>query len=115
MGGGCGSAIGTPAAPLPSCPDLFRVSTSCGISVPVTGTGDYSDVTVVDADGRRIPWPRVPHFDDDAMRDLVREIVDKLYTFQVRSREPGFVDRLGVWMKSAFRSKWPAAAWWRLP
>ena len=49
--------------------------------VPVTRTGDYSDVTVVDADGRRIPWPQVSHFDDDAMRDLMREIVDKLYTF----------------------------------
>ena len=50
--------------------------------VPVTRTGDYSDVTVVDADGRRIPWPEVSHFDDDAMRDLMREVVDRLYTFQ---------------------------------
>lgn len=71
--------------------------------VPVTRTGDYSDVTVIDADGQRIPWPKVSHFDDDAMRDLMREIVDKLYTFQVRSREPGFVDRLGIWMKGASR------------
>jgi hypothetical protein len=27
--------------------------------VPTTRTGDYSDVFVVDADGRRIPWPDV--------------------------------------------------------
>ena len=27
--------------------------------VPATRTGDYSDVTVIDADGRRIPWPEV--------------------------------------------------------
>ena len=28
---------------------------------PVTRTGDYSDVTVIDADGRRVPWPEVSH------------------------------------------------------
>ena len=27
---------------------------------PVTRTGDYSDVFVVDADGRRIPWMSTP-------------------------------------------------------
>ena len=42
--------------------------------VPVTRTGDYSDVTVIDADGRRIPWPEISHFDDDAMRDLMRQV-----------------------------------------
>ena len=71
--------------------------------VPVTRTGDFSDVMVVDADGRRIPWPQVSHFDDDAMRDLMREIVDKLYTFQIRSREPGFLECIGIWMRSASR------------
>ena len=31
---------------------------------PITRTGDYSDVVVVDADGRRIPWPEVSRFDE---------------------------------------------------
>ena len=32
------------------------------------------------------------------MRELMREIVDKMYTFQVRFREePGFLERLGIW------------------
>ena len=43
--------------------------------VPVSRTGDYSDVVVVDADGRRIAWRGVSHFDDDAMRDLMRQVV----------------------------------------
>ena len=30
--------------------------------VPVTRTGDYTDVFVIDADGRRMPWPDVSHF-----------------------------------------------------
>lgn len=70
---------------------------------PVTRTGDYSDVTVVDAEGRRIPWPEVSHFGDDDMRALMREIVDKLYTFMLHSREPGFLERVGIWMLSARR------------
>ena len=56
--------------------------------VPVTRTGDYCDVTVIDADGRRIPWPEVSHFDDDAMRDLMRQVVDRLYTFQELAGDP---------------------------
>lgn len=36
---------------------------------PVTRTGDWSDVTVVDADGNRIPWTDVSHISDDQMRD----------------------------------------------
>ena len=70
---------------------------------PVTRTGDYSDVTVIDADGRRIPWPDVSHLDDEAMRALMRQVVDRLYTFQVRAEEPGFLDQIGRWMDVASR------------
>lgn len=64
--------------------------------VPVTKTGDYSDVFVIDADGNRIPWRTVSRFDDDEMRDLMRQVVNRLYTFQLRLGEPefqAFVDR----------------------
>ena len=70
---------------------------------PVTRTGDYSDVTVIDADGRRIPWPQVSHFDDDVMRDLMRQVVDRILTFQVGSGDPGFLDRIGRWVDVANR------------
>ena len=70
---------------------------------PVTRTGDYSDVTVIDADGRRIPWPDVSHIDDDQMRDLMRQVVDRLHTFTVRSSEPDFLDSIGPWMNVANR------------
>ena len=71
--------------------------------VPVTRTGDYTDVTVIDADGRRIPWLDVSHFNDDAMRNFMRQVVDRLYTFQVRAEEPGFLDRIGLWLHVARR------------
>ena len=31
---------------------------------PITKTGDYSDVVVVDAEGRRLPWPEISRFDE---------------------------------------------------
>ena len=62
--------------------------------LPVTKTGDYNDVTVIDADGRRIPRPEVSHFDDETMRALTRQVVDRLYTFQMRAEEPGFLEQI---------------------
>ena len=59
--------------------------------VPVTQTGDHSDVTVIDGDGPRIPWNNVSHFDDDALRDLMRQLVDRVYTFQVEVGNSAFL------------------------
>ena len=50
---------------------------------PITKTGDYSDVFVVDADGLRIPWMEVSHINEDEMRNLMRDIVNRLYTFHL--------------------------------
>ena len=71
--------------------------------LPVTRTGDYSDVTVIDADGRHIPWTEVSHFDNEAMSALMRQVVNRLYTFQVRAEEPGFLERIARWMDVASR------------
>ena len=45
-------------------------------TVPVTHTGDYSDVFITDADGRQIRWSDASHLDDDQMRSLMRQIVE---------------------------------------
>ncbi|MEQ9209798.1 MAG: hypothetical protein RLN96_08150 [Pseudomonadales bacterium] len=62
--------------------------------VPVSKTGDFSYVMVNDAQGEEIPWAKVSHFDDDAMRDLMRQIVNRLYTFQLKADDPHFQERL---------------------
>lgn len=72
--------------------------------VPVTRTGDYSDVVVVDAEGRRIPWPKVSHIDDDQMRALMKEIVNRLYTFHMRIGDSEFQARIDGW--AAVAGKW---------
>lgn len=71
---------------------------------PVTRTGDWSDVTVVDADGNRIPWTDVSHINDNEMRDLMRDIVNRLYTFHLCADEPGLQAEIEEWM--AVAGKW---------
>ena len=59
-------------------------------TAPVSHTGDFSDVVVVDANGRRIPWPEVSHISQDEMRDLMRTVVNRLYTCQLYAGDPDF-------------------------
>lgn len=68
---------------------------------PVTRTGEWSDVTVVDADGTRIPWNDVSRIADDEMRDLMRDIVNRLYTFHLCADEPGLQAEIERWMAVA--------------
>jgi len=47
--------------------------------VPSSKAGDYSDVKVVSPYGE-IPWNRLSRLSDDEMKDLMKEIVNKVYT-----------------------------------
>ena len=49
-----------------------------GIS-PESATGDYSDVKVVTPYGD-IPWARLSRLDDEEMKALMSEVVDRVYT-----------------------------------
>lgn len=72
--------------------------------VPVTRAGDYSDVFVVDADGRKIPWGEASFIDDDQMRDLMRQIVNRLFTFHMCCEDAEFMTLIERWMTVA--GKW---------
>ena len=52
--------------------------------VPANQTGDYSEVMVTTPSGGRIPWTEPSHFDDKALRDMIRRIVNRLFNFQLR-------------------------------
>lgn len=74
--------------------------------VPVSLTGDGSDIVVEDGDGNRIPWSEVSRIEDDEMRALMREIVDRLYTFQLRIDDPAFRAEIERW--AAATAHWDA-------
>lgn len=67
-------------------------------SIPTTRTGDYSDVFVVDAEGRRIPWTEVSRIDDSEMCELMRDFVSRLYTFQLKGNDPVLQLQIARWM-----------------
>ena len=71
---------------------------------PVTRTGDYSDVFVLDADGQRIPWSEVSRIGDAEMRELMQEIVNRLYTFHLEANNPKLQAQIERWMDVV--SKW---------
>ncbi|MFT3974886.1 MAG: hypothetical protein QM699_16005 [Amaricoccus sp.] len=64
---------------------------------PVSRTGDFSDVFVVDAEGNRTTWTEVSRIDDSEMRDLMRQVVNRLYTFQLRLSDPEFQRYVDRW------------------
>jgi hypothetical protein len=53
--------------------------------VPVSKTGDYSDVKVIDANGREIPWSEVSRINQSEMKTLMTGVVDRIYTFLART------------------------------
>lgn len=50
-------------------------------TVPISKTRDYSDVKVIDGEGREIPWNELSRLDDNEMKKLMKQVVDRLYTF----------------------------------
>lgn len=56
----------------------------CGVT-PVSRTGDYSDVKVIDANGREIPWNEVSRINQAEMKTLMIGVVNRIHTFLART------------------------------
>jgi hypothetical protein len=60
---------------------------------PSSKAGDNSDVKVVSPYGE-IPWNKLSRLNDDEMRQLMKEVVNKLYTVLLRLDDFEFVQRM---------------------
>jgi hypothetical protein len=78
-------------------------------TTPVTRTGDFSDVKVIDADGREIPWNQVSRINQEEMKTLMTGVVNRIHTFLARtllspSEDKAFIHALdraaAPWVKS---------------
>ena len=74
---------------------------------PVTRTGDFTDVMVIDANGREIPWTQVSRIGDEEMGRLMRQVVNRLYTFQAKADDPHFVAMMDRALAEAARWEEP--------
>jgi hypothetical protein len=59
-------------------------------TIPSSESGDYADVKVVTPYGE-IPWRDISRISDAEMKRLMKEIVDKVYTFLCRQEDPEFL------------------------
>jgi hypothetical protein len=73
-----------------------------GIS-PVSKTCDYSDVRVIDGEGREIPWTELSRISDEEMRQLMKQVVNRLYTWFVKTEDLAFHARLQSWLQGIQR------------
>ena len=85
------------AAKLATMLAFYGVRNSCledlhAGTFPRSQTGDYEDVTVRSPYGE-IAWPQVSRISDEEMRQLMQEIVNRLYTFLVHFLQSGEPDR----------------------
>jgi len=67
---------------------------------PTTKTGDYSDVKVIDGTGREIPWNELSRLNDDEMKTLMKEVVNKIYAFYLKSDDPEFQRAMDLFSSS---------------
>ena len=70
---------------------------------PVSHTGDFTDVVVIDANGRRIAWPEVSRIGNREMGRLMRQVVNRLYTFQAKADDLHFVAMMDRELADAWR------------
>ena len=63
-------------------------------AVPVSNTGDFSDVFVVDANGRQIPWNRVSRISQDEMKTLMQTAVNRLYDVLTHEGDAKFEEQV---------------------
>lgn len=83
------------------CPELLSEVLHSG-KVPLAKTGDWSNVTVLDADGNHIPWRNVSRIDDEIR--ALRDVVNCLYTFQLHAENQALEAEIEKWMSVA--GKW---------
>ena len=67
---------------------------------PQSATGDYTDVKIIDAEGE-IPWNEVSRLNDDEIRRLMKQVVNRLYTFFLKNDDPYFAESIQRWAAAA--------------
>lgn len=90
--------------------NTFLEDLHAGIS-PVSKTGDYTDVKVIDGEGREIPWNDLSRLDDDEMKRLMKQIVNRVYTFFMRGEDPRYQAAIDRWRGPISRWDEPSRNW----
>jgi len=82
---------------------------------PVSNTGDFSDVFVIDANGNKIPWPLVSRISQEEMKLLMQTAVNRVYAV-LRKEDVGDLEGWALAYARSMAGKWdepeePDAEW----
>ena len=72
---------------------------------PVSHTGDFSDVLVVDANGRKIPWNKVGRISDAEIKQLMQTAVNRVYAV-LRKEDEGDLEDWALSYARSMAGKW---------
>lgn len=61
---------------------------------PVSRTGDYSDVTITDAKGRKMAWSRVCRVSGREREKMMDDVADGIYDFLMNIETEAYAKRL---------------------
>ncbi len=84
----------------------FLEELHCGKGVQ-SKTGDYSDVAVITPDGE-IAWNELSRINDDEMKQLMQEVVNKLYTVLLNMESREFMSAL-MTLSGRYTTQWDKA------
>ena len=85
------------------CVRNTRLENLHGGRSPITQTGDYSDVKVIDAAGNEIPWTEVSRLDQNEMKSLMKQVVNRIYTFYLHAEDAELHDLADKWTSEIAR------------
>lgn len=71
---------------------------------PETKAGELSDMTVVEAYGKHIAWADVSRISHNEMRHFTRDIVNRVYTFDLYADEQGL--KAAIEKSKAVSGRW---------
>jgi len=72
---------------------------------PVSKTGDFSDVLVIDANGRKIPWNKTGRISDAEMKELMQTAVNRVYAV-LRKEDDGDLENWALSYARSMAGKW---------
>lgn len=73
---------------------------------PVTKTKDGSDIKIIDAEGTEYRWDEVSRITDPEMKEFIKQVVDRTYTFLNFWEDEEFQELMNRYHVST--SKWDA-------
>jgi len=70
---------------------------------PITKTKDGSDIKIIDSEGNEIPWNKASRITNPEIKEFIKQVVDRTYTFLNFCDDDAFQELMGRYDASTKR------------